>query len=143
MIRQSEIEKDHVWLCIAHLLQCLIHIGGGSEHPKARLRVDHCCDPLAQQPVVVDQHQRDRHRRRAEPLNLFLLEPCASLSVGSGQFDGDSMGRTNGSVTERGLKIDPRLLVGGACSLEITNANELADSAIGPFRVHHSALGFR
>ena len=57
MVFQPEIQKDHVRLGIPYLLKRLIDIRGCGEHPESRLRVDHRRDPLAQQPVIVNEHQ--------------------------------------------------------------------------------------
>ena len=59
VILEPEVEQDDVGLGLAHLPQRLIDIGRRGKHLEARLRVDHRREPLAQQPVVVDEHERD------------------------------------------------------------------------------------
>ena len=59
MVLEAEIEEHHVGLCLAHLLQRLVGVGRGREDLEARLGVDHRRQALAQQAIVIDEHQRD------------------------------------------------------------------------------------
>ena len=64
VVLQPEIEQDDVRLGFPHFLQRLVDIGGRRQDLESRLGVDHRRDPLAEQPVVVDEDQRDGGCRR-------------------------------------------------------------------------------
>jgi hypothetical protein len=59
VVGEPEIDKDDIRTGVPHLLQGLIDIRGGSQDLEIRLRSDHRDDPLPQQAVVVNEHQRD------------------------------------------------------------------------------------
>ncbi len=86
VILQPEVEQYDIRLRFAHFLERFVGIGGCRQHPEAGLSVNHRRDALAQQPVVLDEHERDGRRRR---------------------------GGTDGSFSRRGLRLACRFLLHG------------------------------
>ncbi len=86
VVLQPVIQEDHVRLGFPHFLEGLVDIRECGQDLETRLGVDHRHDPLAQHPVVVNEHQRDGNRHRTGPdfRGLVLLEPRAT---GGGRWD--------------------------------------------------------
>src|SRR5579864_6597232 len=57
---QAEIQEDHPGFGFPYLPERLFDVPRRGEDPEIRLLSDEAGEPLAQQPVVVDEHQRDR-----------------------------------------------------------------------------------
>ena len=76
VVCQPEIQEDDVRLGFPDLLEGLVDIRGCRQDLETGLGVDHRREPLAQQPVVVDEHQRDGSLQQVGPNvpNLVRLE---------------------------------------------------------------------
>jgi len=95
VVLQPEIQEDDVGLGFPHLLEGLVDIRGCRQDLEAGLGVDHRREPLAQQPVVVDEHQRDGTLDRVGPdfPTLARLElQCPRHGVRVGVLGDDSEG---------------------------------------------------
>ncbi len=60
MALEAEVEEDHVRLGLPHLLHRLVHVGGGRQHLEPGLGADQRRDAFPQEPVVVNENERDR-----------------------------------------------------------------------------------